>query len=111
MSDHNKLIVFTRSINPRAYNLLLSQQGVVDLFLTKQTKESIRDIAENYDRVCGTFIHDEQTNEVEQDLNIELQDFNHNRLTMYDDNAYVICRPIKNRGVLESIEYYLLEGK
>ena len=111
MSEHNKLIVFTRAINPKAYNILLTQQGVVSLYLTKVDKEKIQELVGHYDRVVGTFSFDDQFNEVERDLDLEIEDFKANRLTMYDDNSYVICMPVKMKGVVTHIEYYLLEGK
>lgn len=111
MSEHNKLIVFTRAINPKAYNLLLSQNGVVDLLLSKVDKEIVQELVGHYDRVVGTFSFDDQFNEVEKDLDLAIEAFKANRLTMYEDNSYVICMPIKVKGVMTHIEYYLLEGK
>lgn len=108
--EHSSKLVFTRVINPRVYNQLISDRGEATLGMSKHTKEEILVVCDRYDQVCSTFKYGEQLAEVENDLNITFLSLDQQRLTMYEDNAYVLCRPIKDNGELIRIYYYMLRS-
>ena len=110
MEKHRSLLVFTRTINPRVYNNMINDRGEACLSMTKHTREEILDVCARYNDTCTTFNYGEQLAEAENDLNIDFLAVDPQRLTMYEDNAYVLCRPIKDKGELIRIDYYLLRS-